>query len=237
MNNSSSDVHISVVLPSYSEAENLEILLPELKKVLGGLALSYEVIVVDTQVPLDHTSSICQSNGVRYLNRTPDNSYASAVRSGIEAVKGEFTIFMDADGSHPPAFLENLWKHHQGNDLVIASRYIKGGKTDNPALLVFMSKLVNLVFSFVLGLKVHDVSNSLKLYKSEQLKSLHLVCRNLDVIEEILFKLIKNNKDFKIKELPFSFKKRMHGASKRSMLAFIWSYITTLIKLRFGLLK
>lgn len=232
-----STVQVSVVLPSYSESENLEVLLPKLKKVLGGLALSYEIIVVDTHTPLDNTSSVCAENQVRYLNRTSGNSYASAVKTGIEAVQGEFTIFMDADGSHPPSFLEEMWRKKEDYDLVIASRYVKGGKTDNQGLLVVMSRLVNFAFSFVLGLKVNDVSNSLKLYRSCHLKGLTLVCKNLDVIEEILFKIIKGNKGFKILEIPFVFKKRMHGSSKRSMLAFIWSYISTLFKLKFGLLK
>jgi dolichol-phosphate mannosyltransferase len=96
-----------------------------------------------------------------------------------------------------------------------------------------MSKIVNWGYSFVLNIKCKDVSNSYRLYDSAQLQALKLKCDNFDIVEEILFKLIRNNKSLKMKEVPFSFKQRMFGETKRNLPQFIFTYVFTLIRLRF----
>jgi len=222
-------------MPAYLEEENLRILLPRVKKVLAELTSESEIIVVDTEKPMDGTPEACAENGVTYINRTGSNTYGSAIRSGIAKAQGESIIFMDADGSHYPAFIKELWAERVNNDIVIASRYIEGGHTENSAALVLMSKIVNWGYAFVLGIKAKDVSNSFKLYRGKYLKELTLKCDNFDVVEEVIYKIIKKHKDCKIKELPFSFKQRMFGETKRNLPQFVVTYILTLIRLRFNL--
>ncbi|MCR9204692.1 MAG: glycosyltransferase [Halobacteriovoraceae bacterium] len=224
---------LSVIMPAYLEEENLRILLPRVKTVLNNLTPHSEIIVVDTEKPLDGTSYACEESGAIYVNRTGSNSYGSAIRTGLEKAKGKSIIFMDADGSHHPEFIKKLYAEREQNDIVIASRYIDGGHTENSAILVLMSKIVNLGYAIVLGLRVKDVSNSFKLYRADFLKELNLTCDNFDVVEEILFKILRKHKDCKIKELPFSFKQRMFGETKRNLPLFVMTYIATLIKLRF----
>lgn len=224
---------LSVIMPAYLEEENLRILLPRVKKVLNELTPESEIIIVDTEKPMDGTAKACEEVGVTYINRTGSNTYGSAIRSGLAKAQGKNIIFMDADGSHHPEFIKELYAEKEQNDIVIASRYINGGHTENSAILVLMSKIVNLGYAVVLGLKVKDVSNSFKLYRADFLKELTLTCDNFDVVEEILFKILRNHKDCRIKELPFSFKQRMFGETKRNLPLFVMTYIATLIKLRF----
>ncbi len=226
-------MQLSVIMPAYLEEENLRILLPRVRAVLNEITTSFEIIVVDTEKPMDGTPKACEENEVVYINRSGSNSYGSAIRSGISKAQGEHIIFMDADGSHYPDFIKKLWSERESNDIVIASRYIEGGHTENSSALVLMSKIVNWGFSFVLGIKAKDVSNSFKLYKGEHLKEINLKCDNFDVVEEIIYKIIRNHKECKIKEIPFSFKQRMFGETKRNLPLFIMTYIGTLIKLRF----
>lgn len=228
-------MQLSVIMPAYLEEENLRILLPRVKNVLAELTPKSEIIVVDTQKSMDGTPKACKENGVTYINRTGSNTYGSAIRSGIATAQGESVLFMDADGSHYPDFIKELWAERESNDIVIASRYIEGGHTENSAVLVLMSKIVNWGYAFVLGIKAKDVSNSFKLYKGDYLRELTLKCDNFDVVEEIIYKIIKNHKDCKIKELPFSFKQRMFGETKRNLPQFVLTYILTLIRLRFNL--
>ena len=96
---------------------------------------------------------------------------------------------MDADGTHYPEFIKKLWAKKDQNDIVIASRYIKGGHTENSAALVLKSKIVNWGYAFVLGIKAKDVSNSFKLYRGDYLKEFILKCDNFEVVEEILYKI------------------------------------------------
>jgi dolichol-phosphate mannosyltransferase len=228
------DKDLSVILPAYLEEENLRILLPRIKKKLESLNLKFEIIVVDTPTQMDGTGAACaELDGVKYLNRTGGDSYGAAIRSGIREITGRKAIFMDSDGSHHPEFIKQLYTLQNEYDVVIASRYIEGGHTENSAILVLMSKIVNWGYSFVLNIKCKDVSNSFRLYDSAQLQALQLRCENFDIVEEILFKLIRQNKNIKLKEIPFSFKQRMFGETKRNLLQFIFTYVFTLIRLRF----
>jgi dolichol-phosphate mannosyltransferase len=226
-------IDLTVILPAYKEEENLRELLPRLLLVLGELNINSEILVVDTQQKLDDTLFVCQSLGVRHLQRIGGDTFGAAVRTGIAQALGEKIIFMDADGSHAPEFIPQLLNNLKDNDVVIASRYVENGDTENSMSLILMSRVVNWTFSFVLGLKCKDVSNSFKLYRASQLKNLNLKCENFDIVEEILFKIKRENPEVKFKEIPFVFKKRMYGETKRNLLIFVITYLITIIKLRF----
>lgn len=227
-------VTISVVIPAYHEEENLRVLLPRLNATLGALAVPYEILVIDARTKSDNTDETCRTNKVTYINREVDDSYGSAVRTGIQHARYTHVLFMDADGSHTPEFISSMFPFIPEYDIVIASRYVQGGYTENSPMLIAMSWLVNFVYALVLGLKCKDVSNSFKIYRAAHIKEVQLKCDNFDVVEEILYKINKKNPDIRIKEVPFSFKKRMFGNTKRNLVHFIMSYVFTLLKLRFG---
>lgn len=226
-----SELELSIVLPAYEEAESLSQVLPVLQQVAGGLTSSYEILVVDTMQPRDDTPNVCQRLGVNYRPRLGGDLYGDAVRTGFQSARGRFVVVMDGDGSHNPRTVPTLWEHREAYDLVIASRYIRGGQTENPAVLILMSQMVNVVFRIVLGLKCYDVSNSFRLYRGGDVRALKLECNHFDIVEEILVKLAALRPDFKIKEVPFTFEKRKAGKTKRQLLTFILGYIGTLLRL------
>lgn len=225
---------LSIIIPAYLEEENLKLILPNIISVLKKNNIDFEVLVVDTEEAKDNTGKVCEENGVLYLNRTGGNNYGDAVRSGIKQATGKYIIFMDADGSHDPEFIKNLYDNKENYDVVVASRYVEGGNTENSKILIFMSFVVNVMYSLVLNIKCKDISNSFKLYISDDLKNLKLKCNNFDIVEEIIFKIKKKKGNLKINEIPFIFKKRMFGNTKRNLFLFILTYFVTLIKLRFG---
>ena len=223
---------LSIVLPAYLEEENLRLLLPRIQASLAQLPVRSEVIVIDTMAPLDGTRQVALAMGARAFPREGGNSYGDAVRTGIMKSQGDWVIFMDADGSHPPEWIEKLFaeRHH---DLVIASRYVQQGFTENSRTLVAMSRVLNWTYSLVLGIRVQDVSNSFRLYRGSQLRALKLSCNNFDVVEEVLIKLLRAKQNMDVLEIPFTFKRRMFGDSKRNLLLFTMGYVFTLVKLRF----
>ncbi len=228
-------IDLSIVIPSYLEEENLRILLPRINKSLSDIGISNEILIIDTINPLDNTQLVCVDfNNVKYINRENGNKYGDAVRTGIKYAIGNRILFMDADGSHSPEFIANLYEFREGNDVVIASRFVEGGGSDNKKILILMSWTVNFIYSVLFNLKCKDVSNSFKLYNGELIKSIIINCDNFDVVEEILIKLKRNKKDLKLKEIPYMFKERMFGNTKRNLLAFVFSYIFTLIRLKFS---
>jgi len=228
------DVELSVVLPAYREEENLRGLLPRLKAALSAITPDHELLVVDSLKPLDATAEACSANGARCVNRKGSDLFGDAVRTGITEARGRFVIFMDADGSHAPEFIGQLYSHRDEADIVIASRYIEGGDTENNPLLIAMSHALNWLYGAVLGIKCRDISNSFKLYRGEQLKALKLYCGNFDIVEEILVKIVRANSATRIKEIPFTFEKRKFGETKRNLAVFMFSFLVTLLRLRFG---
>ncbi len=227
---------LTIFIPAYEEAENLAVLLPRLVSTVSAIEANYEILVVDTVKPKDNTKEVCEAitGNVRYVNCHDFDSYGQAVRTGINLAQGKYLITLDADGSHEPEFIPKLYRERDSYDVVIASRYTQGGGTENSKILIFMSWVLNLTYSTVLGLNCKDVSNSFKLYKTEELKRLTLRSNNFDIIQEILVKLKRIKKDLKIKEIPFTFKSRMYGETKRNLPVFMLTYIFTLIKLKFG---
>ena len=222
---------LTVLIPAYEEAESLSSLLPLILIELSKLKATYEVIVVDTNLARDNTKQVCDLNGVTYLSRKNGEFYGDAIRTGVLNTKGVYTVIMDADGSHNPNCISRLWEQRMVCDLVIASRYIKGGCTDNPVVLIFMSRIVNILFRFTLNLNCLDVSNSYRLYKSTDLKVLNLKCNNFDIVEEILVSLVNLRKPYRIVEIPITFEQRKAGKSKRKLVVFAFSYIYVLLRL------
>jgi len=222
---------LSVVLPAYEEEANLKYLLPRLNAVARGLTPSYEILVIDTQTPRDETPAVCREHDVRYLARSEGALYGHAIRTAVKEARGTFVILMDADGSHNPEFLPRLWEHHLDADLVIASRYVAGGRTENPAVLILMSLMVNVVFRLVLGLKCHDVSNSFRLYRGDDFRGLRLECDHFDIVEEILVKLTTLHPGYRVKEVASCFEKRKAGKTKRNLFTFALGYGITLLRM------
>jgi dolichol-phosphate mannosyltransferase len=222
---------LSVVLPAWKEAENLEWLLPELRAVLEGLGVTWEILVIDAPEPVDPTGEVCRAAGVRCVPRRGGTLYGDAVRTGLAEARGAWIVMMDADGSHETGQVARLWAARARADLLIASRYVAGGQTENPAVLIGMSLAVNVVFRLVLHLSVRDVSNSFRLYRAAPLRALRLECDNFDIVEEILVKLCADP-SLRVLELPTTFARRRKGETKRDLRAFAVSYLATLRRLR-----
>lgn len=223
---------LSIVVPAYLEEESLRSLLPLIKDAAAQLTHLYEVIIVDTQEPLDGTKAVCESNGVRHLFRSGGNQFGDAMRTGIAAARGRHVLFMDADGSHNPSFFPSLWAKRDVFDITIGSRYTEGGHTENPALLIFMSYIVNLTFRVAFNIHAKDVTNSFRLYRADVLHSLKLDSNDFDILEEILIKAITRKNPATIGEIPVTFGRRKAGESKRKLVQFAFGYLKTLRKLR-----
>jgi dolichol-phosphate mannosyltransferase len=230
---SGASIGLSVMIPAYQEEENLRILLPRILGTLKVLEVGSEVLVVDTTTPLDATRELCEQLDVRWLARQGGNAFGDAYRTGIAHARGEFILFMDADGSHPPECIPRLFQFRDQYDVVVASRYVEQGYTENSRTLVLMSRVLNWTYSFVLGIDCKDVSNSFRLCRAAQLRPLTLKCENFDIVEEVLLKLNRTVQGLRIREVPFTFKQRMFGKTKRNLFVFMISYVVTLVRLRF----
>ncbi len=224
-----SNLDLSVIIPCLKESENLKKLIPEIKKNIKK-KIRFEIIVIDGTKVDYKTKQIAKQNKIKYLNRSINNDYGNAVRLGIKKSMGIYTLFMDGDFSHQPKFILKLYDQRL-NDVVIASRYTRGGKTDNGFIAELLSKMLNTFYNIVLNLNLKDVSNSYKLYRTKQLKKLDLNSNHFDIIEEIIFKLKVKNHKIKIKEIPYHFRQRRFGKTKRNFIIIV-AYLFSILRLR-----
>jgi dolichol-phosphate mannosyltransferase len=220
---------LTIIIPSLNESDNLKKLIPEIKSEIGK-KFTYEIFIIDGINKDNKTFKITKKNSIRYLNRIRNNDYGNAVRLGIKKSTGKYILFMDGDYSHNPKFILKLYENKL-YDVVIASRYVPGGKTDNGLLSETLSRFLNKFYNIILNLELEDVSNSFKLYNTKMIKRLHLSCNHFDIIEEIIFKLKKNNDKIKFLEVPYHFKQRKFGKSKRNFFIII-AYLFSILKLR-----
>ena len=220
---------LTIIIPSLNESDNLKKLIPEIKSEIGK-KFTYEIFIIDGINKDNKTFKITKKNSIRYLNRIRNNDYGNAVRLGIKKSTGKYILFMDGDYSHNPKFILKLYENKL-YDVVIASRYVPGGKTDNSLLSETLSRFLNKFYNIILNLELEDVSNSFKLYNTKMIKRLYLSCNHFDIIEEIIFKLKKNNDKIKFLEVPYHFKQRKFGKSKRNFFIII-AYLFSILKLR-----
>lgn len=230
---------VEINIPAYDEFLNLNTLIPQIQEVLKeNISLSFIIKII---VRLDESNDVILSLeklGVKVLKRHPDNSFGSAIRTAITnlEVDSSYTVFMDADGSHNPNRLTQLitCMDSADYDVVIASRYIAGGQTDNSKLLIFLSRILNKIYSFAMHIDCRDVSTNFKIYKTSILRGLDLKCKNFDIVEELLFMVnARRNFNLRFLEIPDHFETRKSGNSKRKLGPFIITYVLTLVKLRF----
>lgn len=223
---------ISVVLLAYKEEENLKILLPRIIENVQKTGEEYEILVVDTKEPTDNTAGVCAQYGARYINQEYP-AFAGAFKTGIKYAQMDKFLILDSDGSHDPDRIPAIYNMfvEGGFDVVIGSRYVEGGQTNDAGSSILMSKILNTTFRICLGIKAKDISTDYRMYRTEQLKAVELTCTNYDVLQEVLLKLRLHKKDLSIGEVPIHFAKRIYGESKRKLLPFILSYIKTLFKL------
>ena len=223
---------ISAVLLVKEEEENLRKMLPMLKSILDQIGEEYEIIVTDSNSK-DHTAKVCKENGVNYLlNECKQQSYAGAFKTAIKYAQYDKFLILDCDFSHDPnKIIPMNQKFKEGYDLVIGSRYVKGGKTDDYVLSKIMSRTLNLIYRVLLRIKPKDISTSFRIYDTKQLKAIQIESKHFEIQEEIIFKMIQNNPNIKIAEVPIYFSKRLYGQSKREMIPFIKAYLKSLMTL------
>lgn len=123
---------ISIVVPTYQEAENLPHLTKTIADALAGHEWPYEIIFVDDD-SRDGSEQICdelaKSEPVRIVVRKGERGLATAVIDGIEVALGDIVVVMDADLSHPASAIPGMVKRLQTgrSDFVLGSRYVNGG--------------------------------------------------------------------------------------------------------------
>lgn len=214
-----------VIVPTYNEIDNIEALV---RKVMS-LEPAFDLLIVDDGSP-DGTGQRVRElqqefskDRLHLLERKGKLGLGTAYIAGFKYALREgyqYVFEMDADFSHNPDDLIRLWAAcaHEGYDLAIGSRYIKGVNVVNwPMGRVLMSYFAGYYVRFVTGLSIMDATAGFKCYRRQVLETI-----NLDSIEfvgyafQIEMKFTTWKYGFRITEVPIIFTDRTKGSSKMS---------------------
>ena len=173
---------ISIILPTYNEAGNIVKLINAIVVEVKKLNLKPEIIVVDDNSP-DNTHKVVKNldnSAVKLLVRKNKRGLATAILHGLKKSTGDYIVLMDTDFNHQPKDIKRLLKPllNQKADLVIGSRYIKGGGmhiTEAGAFQFLASKYGSLLVSQVLlNLPVKESLSGFLVFNKKILKNLNL---------------------------------------------------------------
>lgn len=207
---------LSVLLPVLNERDNVVELLPRLGRILSGLGCTYEVLVVDGG-SRDGTADAARGLGARVMVQQ-EPGYGGALREGFAAVTGAYVLTLDADLSHDPNFIVKLWRARTTADVVIASRYVRGGVAYMPLHRALLSRTLNRFFAYGLSLPLRDLSSGFRLYRARALAGLDLTGRNFEILEEVLVKAYVAG--WRVVEIPFTYYPRDRGSSHARVFRF-----------------
>ena len=235
------NAQISIIIPTYNESQNI---LQILKSIKDNLPKNFvtQAIVVDDNSP-DGTGKLVEDYlknikkmadyTIEIIHRKAKDGLSSAILKGIQHAKGDTIVVMDCDFSHPPQIIpkliESIKKYQY--DIVVASRYIKGGKIQGWSLKrKTMSKFATLIAKKGLGIDTHDPMSGFFAFKRNIIKGL-----NIDAIGyKFLLEILVKTKNVSIKEIPYTFQNRELGSSKLSIRT-IFDYYRSVWKLyRYG---
>jgi dolichol-phosphate mannosyltransferase len=213
-------VDVVVCLPTYNERENLERML---RALTGVLPNGRAILVIDDASP-DGTGELAdrlaeELDGVRVLHRAQKEGLGPAYLAGFrEALShgAELVLEMDCDFSHDPRDVPRLIAAAAGADLVLGSRYVRGGTIVNWGLWRrLVSSAGSLYARVVLGLPVRDLTGGFKCYRRAVLESIDLGAiksRGYAFQIETTYRAVRAG--FRVVEVPIAFVDREEGGSK-----------------------
>jgi len=226
-------VRAIIAIPTYNERENIV----NLVRAIQSAAPPTDILIIDDNSP-DGTGQIAdemaaRDNTIHVMHRPGKLGLGTAYIAGFHYAieRGyDFVFEMDADFSHNPAYLPRFFELAGDADVVIGSRYVKGGGTPNwSPLRKFISGGGNIFARAMLGIPVHDCTAGYRCYRTAALRTL-----NLDAIRaqgyafqvEMTYNFWKMG--YRIRELPIIFEDRRVGKSKMSRKIFIEAFLWVL---------
>jgi len=212
MDEPQSSVDISIVMPVYNEAGNLPGLLAELTAVLDQLDRPYEIVAVDDGSTDDSVEVLR-----RLQERTPclrvirfrrNFGQTAAFTAGFDYARGDVVITIDADGQNDPADIPRLLEAMEEGDYDIVSGWRHERKEPFVTRRV-PSIVANHLISRSTGVRLHDYGCSLKAYRAEVVKNVHLYGELHRFIPALAGWM-----GVRVKELPVNDRPRTYGRSK-----------------------
>lgn len=209
---------ISVIVPTYREAENLPLLIERLSGLRCKNSMDLELLIMDDD-SRDGTRELIESlshDWIRLYTRTSDRGLSRAVCEGLKHARGNVIVVMDADLSHPPESIPELVQAlGAGHDFAIGSRYVEGGSTSDDWGTF---RQLNSRIATLLAMPFTKVKDPMSGFFALKRCSYESVAECLDPIGyKIGLELMVKCDCERVKEVPIHFCDRRAGESKMTL--------------------
>ena len=228
---------LSVVIPTYNEKENIEILIPSLEDALQEQGIAAEIIIVDDNSP-DKTGEAAKKLNETYNNivvvvRTEEKGIASAWFHGYDIARGKYIATIDADLCHRPEDLVRMYRELPGYDIVIGSRYIEqgSGMTGKSRVHILASKVAQYVIKFFIGINETDMTHSFRIFKRGVFQSIKNDLNTSGNVFLVMFLHLAVKKGYTIKEVPITYGKRKYGETKLNVYSESARFMGTAVRI------
>ncbi len=221
------NIELSIIIPTYNEKDNIRPLCDSLEKALQGII--YEIIFVDDDSS-DQTADIIKeisqnNNQIRCLHRIGKRGLASACIEGVMASAAPYVAVMDADLQHDETLLMKMLStiKEEKLDLVVASRYVEGGDTEDwSKKREWISLVATRLGQMFMRVDIKDPLSGFFLIKRASFIEVvhHLSAKGYKILLDIL---MSSKRILTFKELPYHFRNRHAGESKLDGLV-AWEY-------------
>lgn len=230
---------VSIIVPAYKEEEFIGNALNNLLKSFRNQKRDFEIIVVVDTVPNDNTLKIVQniaksSKEIVIVSREGKQGIGSAIREGIKKSTKNAILIATAEISEDPADLVLMVsKMDEGYDMVFGNRFYKNARREGYALRKYVSnRLCNYAIKLLFGIKSQDITNRVKVYKSDILKNIQTLSYGFEIFAEIPIKAYKQGfKNFV--EIPIKHKARSDIYSKFNIVNEGRRFFLTILKCYF----
>lgn len=232
-----------VCIPTYNERENLAAMAARLLGVFDDAGIDGHLLVIDDGSP-DGTGEIADGLAateprIHVLHRTEKAGLGPAYRAGFRRAITEgadLIMEMDCDFSHDPAAVPSLVAAAGNADVVLGSRYVRGGGIEDWGLLRrIISRGGSLYAQVILGVHVRDLTGGFKCFRREALEALPLdQVGSAGYVFQIEMTYRAILQGFRVVEVPIRFTDRAEGTSKMSK-AIVLEAVTHVPKLRWQL--
>lgn len=216
---------LTLIIPTKKESESLPSFLKELE------SYNFKKLIVLEKEDNETKNSISNIKNIEILEQKK-NGYGNALIEGINATTSDFCCIINADGSMDPKYLNEMKELCKNIDFVFASRYSRGGGSDDDDLITYVG---NFFFSFVgrvfFKLDISDILFTYILGKTKKFKDLELKYSDFRICVELPINIKKKN--FEYKSISSYERSRIGGKKKVNALKDGFLILTAMIKLFF----
>ena len=201
---------LTLLIPANKESESLPIFLNELKE------YDFKKLIVLQKEDQETINSISKFKEIEICVQK-SNGYGNALKEGIDKISTEYFCIINADGSMDPKYLVQMLEECKNNDFIFASRYLKGGGSEDDDLITLVgNKIFTFLGNFFYGLNLSDILYTFILGRTIRAKELALNYSDFRICVEIPFKIKKRLMNYK--SIPSFERKRIAGKKKVNVL-------------------